>query len=176
MDPSVLRTLRHLYFAKYTPSADGAYWMTDKGKYDMELTDESLLSDVPDSIEPIMNESQLPEEVLGDEPFDNTPEIDEQMDEINDISGDLSVGEETILPFRITGDSDEEIFEDDSGKININTATKEELMQIDTVGEKAAELIMAYREENSFENSEAITKIKGIGKKRFEKIADQITV
>jgi len=61
MDPSVLRTLRHLYFAKYTPSADGAYWMSDKGNFDMELTDESLASDVPDSIEPPKMGEDLPD-------------------------------------------------------------------------------------------------------------------
>ena len=64
MDPSVLRTLRHLYFAKYTPSADGAYWMTDKGDFDMELTDESMPDDVPDSIEPPKSEDTLPEVVM----------------------------------------------------------------------------------------------------------------
>ncbi len=59
MDPSVLRTLRHLYFAKYEPSADGAYWLADKGNFDMELTDESVESDIPDSIEPLA-EDKLP--------------------------------------------------------------------------------------------------------------------
>ena len=63
MDPSVLRTLRHLYFAKYTPSADGAYWMTDRGDFDMEMTDESLPEDVPESIEPPALESDLPKDV-----------------------------------------------------------------------------------------------------------------
>ena len=56
MDPSVLRTLRHLYFAKYEPSADGAYWLADKGNFNMELTDESVESDIPDSIEPLAEE------------------------------------------------------------------------------------------------------------------------
>lgn len=62
MDPSVLRTLRHLYFAKYEPSADGAYWLADKGNFDMERTDESIESDIPDSIEPLA-EDKLPVEV-----------------------------------------------------------------------------------------------------------------
>ena len=39
MDASVLRTLRHLYFAKYEPSADGAYWLADTGDFDMERTE-----------------------------------------------------------------------------------------------------------------------------------------
>lgn len=64
MDPAVLRTLRHLYFAKYEPSADGAYWLADKGEYEMELTDMSVPSDVPDSIEPPVQETELPEVVL----------------------------------------------------------------------------------------------------------------
>ncbi len=62
MDPSVLRTLRHLYFAKYEPSSDGAYWLADKGNFDMERTDESVESDIPDSIEPLAEE-KLPEVV-----------------------------------------------------------------------------------------------------------------
>jgi len=164
MDPSVLRTLRHLYFAKYTPSSDGAYWMTDRGDFDMEMTDESLPGDVPESIEPIVDESLLPKEVLGEEMSNS----DEMMD-------DLPVGDAVLMPDENLPEA-ENAEENDSEKININTASKEELMKIDTIGGKAAELIMAYREENPFVNCEAITKIKGIGQKRFEKIADMITV
>jgi glutathione synthase/RimK-type ligase-like ATP-grasp enzyme len=69
MDPAVLRTLRHLYFAKYEPSADGAYWLADKGNFDMELTDESVESDYPESIAP-EDEEKLPTEVK--EAFNNS--------------------------------------------------------------------------------------------------------
>ncbi len=65
MDASILRTLRHLYFAKYEPSCDGAYWLADKGNFSMELTDESRLDDVPDSIEPPVSEDKLPDLVKG---------------------------------------------------------------------------------------------------------------
>jgi competence ComEA-like helix-hairpin-helix protein len=164
MDPSVLRTLRHLYFAKYTPSADGAYWMTDRGDFDMEMTDESLPEDVPESIEPPLDESLLPKEVLG-----------EKMPNTAGMMDDLPVGDAVSMPDEDLQET-EGAKEDESEKININTASKEELMTIDTIGGKAAELIMAYREENPFVNCEAITRIKGIGQKRFEKIADQIMV
>jgi glutathione synthase/RimK-type ligase-like ATP-grasp enzyme len=63
MDPSVLRTLRHLYFARYEPSADGAYWLEDKGNFDMQLTDDANPSDVPESIKPPVAEDKLPEMV-----------------------------------------------------------------------------------------------------------------
>jgi len=66
MDPSVLRTLRHLYFAKYEPSVDGAYWLADKGSFDMELTDESYPSDVPLRIEPPLSEDKLPQMLKGE--------------------------------------------------------------------------------------------------------------
>ncbi len=60
MNPAVLRTLRHLYFSKYEPSADGEYWLADKGNFDMEMAKESFPSDVPDSIEPPVQEKDLP--------------------------------------------------------------------------------------------------------------------
>ncbi|MDQ1244949.1 MAG: hypothetical protein QG565_1290 [Campylobacterota bacterium] len=66
MDASILRTLRHLYFAKYEPSADGAYWLADKGNFDMERTEASNSSDVPASIEPPLSEDKLPDMVKGE--------------------------------------------------------------------------------------------------------------
>ncbi len=63
MDASVLRTLRHLYFARYEPSADGAYWLADKGGFDMERTDASEPDDVPKPIAPPKQEEELPKVV-----------------------------------------------------------------------------------------------------------------
>ncbi len=66
MNPAVLRTLRHLYFARYEPSCDGAYWLADKGNFDMELTEGSSVEDVPESIKPPLSEDELPEVVKGE--------------------------------------------------------------------------------------------------------------
>lgn len=63
------------------------------------------------------------------------------------------------------------------GKININTATAEELEKIKGVGEKTAADIIEYREKNGrFKTIADITKIKGIGEKKFNSMKDQITV
>lgn len=61
--------------------------------------------------------------------------------------------------------------------VNINLATKEELMTISGIGETRAQAIIDYRENvGDFEKIEDITKVKGIGKSSFEKIKDKIEV
>lgn len=61
--------------------------------------------------------------------------------------------------------------------INLNTASKEELMLLDGIGEKMAERILAYREENGpFAKVEDIQNVKGIGEKIYAKIAGELTV
>ncbi len=64
ISPSLLRTMRYIHFAKYTPSADGAYWLKDKKPdiFDMQKTLESLPEDVPDPIR-VDDEEELPDEV-----------------------------------------------------------------------------------------------------------------
>lgn len=62
-------------------------------------------------------------------------------------------------------------------KININSATLEQLLTISGIGESKAKAIIDYREENgSFENIEDIMKVSGIGESLYEKIKDSITV
>ena len=61
--------------------------------------------------------------------------------------------------------------------VNINTATKEELMRLNGVGEAKAALIINFRETNGgFKNINDLMKIKGIKQKFFDKIKDSICV
>ena len=66
---------------------------------------------------------------------------------------------------------------EEGNKINLNTATVEDLMQIKGVGKSYAERIIEYREKNGpFKEIEDIMKVKGIGPKTFEKIQAMLQV
>ncbi len=59
-------------------------------------------------------------------------------------------------------------------KININTASKRELMNLPGVGEKTADLIIEYRKNKKFRIPRDIMNINGIGPKKYEKMAPYI--
>ena len=62
-------------------------------------------------------------------------------------------------------------------KVNINTASMEELMTLTGIGEAKAESIIRYREENGgFQSIEDLMEIGGIKEGVFEKIKDDITI
>lgn len=64
-----------------------------------------------------------------------------------------------------------------NGKININTATQEELTSLSGIGEAKAKSIIKYREENgNFKSIEDIMKVSGISENLFAKIKENITV
>ena len=66
---------------------------------------------------------------------------------------------------------------ENDGKINLNKATKEELMTLPGVGASRAESIIQYRSENGgFKSIEEIMLISGIKEGLFEKIKDLIKV
>ena len=64
-----------------------------------------------------------------------------------------------------------------NGLININTASRSELMQIPGIGESKADRIIAYRENHGrFGSVEEILNVSGIGDGIYEGLKDYITV
>lgn len=61
-------------------------------------------------------------------------------------------------------------------KININNASRVQLMRLPGIGEKTADKIIEYRKSNPFQRIEDIKKVHGIGEKKFEKMKDLIDI
>lgn len=66
---------------------------------------------------------------------------------------------------------------DSTGKLDINTATLEQLQLIDGIGPSLAQRIIDYRTENGdFKAIEELMNVSGIGEKKFEVMKPYITV
>ncbi len=118
-----------------------------------------------------------------------TPEAD---DDYVNLAGELTDGVKLYIPSEDEVQSlsdkdsvmtfDTSILEESSEsskntEVNINTASKEELMTLPGVGESKAEAIIKYREQNgAFDIIDDIMCISGIKEGLFNKIKDRIRV
>ena len=102
----------------------------------------------------------------------NISEVKKEQEEKNEkctsnnteINNDACVGEKNTSNIQ-------------SNKININTASKDELLLLTGIGESKADKIIEYREKNGgFKSIEDILNVSGIGQSVFEKIKDNISI
>ena len=59
--------------------------------------------------------------------------------------------------------------------INLNTATKEELMSLDGIGSVKADAIIEYRKANKFNSIDDLKNVNGIGDKTFDNLKGEIS-
>jgi comEA protein len=76
--------------------------------------------------------------------------------------------------------NEESVAEDDTGTaviVNVNTASREELMALPGIGAVTAERIIAFRDDSSrFRSIDDLKKVKGISKRKLEKLRPLICV
>jgi competence protein ComEA len=63
-----------------------------------------------------------------------------------------------------------------TGVVNLNTATASQLDELPGVGETAVKRILEHRQKTPFKRIEEIVKVKGFGKKKFEKLKAHLAV
>lgn len=88
----------------------------------------------------------------------------------------LNDGDKIEIPKKKTEEKIQIEHEEKSGKVNINSATKEELMSLTSIGSSTADKIIKYRQEFEFKQIEDIMNVSGIGESKFNNIKDSITV
>lgn len=94
---------------------------------------------------------------------------------INEVE-EMKNGESTDLELKFKGNTSNKDEKSESSElININKASKEELMTLPGIGESKAEKIISYREQNGgFNSTEDIMQISGIKDGMYNKIKDRI--
>jgi len=196
IDSSLLRTMRHIGFSKYKPSFDGEYFLNDTKGFDMSLTEISNESDVPDSIAPknlgkknkkqidLANEFEKKKINLNKATLtdlmslygmeeDLALEIKDYLDD-NVITDSSDLLELESIDNQMLKSWDDTI---DDMRVDINSATKEVLKKIKSIGPKLAKVILEYKEKvNSFKSIDELKEIDGIGKSKFNQLKSRLKI
>lgn len=89
----------------------------------------------------------------------------------------LEDGQQVYIPSKKEQKQKESDTQTGDEKVDINHATKEELMTLNGIGEARAEAILQYRQEHgAFQSIEELMNISGIKEGMFQKIKDDIRI
>ena len=199
IDSSLLRTMRHIGFSEFQPSADGAWFIKEKdGVFDMEKAELSDPSDLPESIEP----KDLGIEIDSAKPSNNNEvclknKINLNCASLTDIMTLHAMEEELAVEIYeyaqkniITDSSDlldlESIEEQmitswdddlDDMRFDINQVDKPSLQSIKGIGAKLAKIILDAKEKiGKFKSIDELKNIDGVGKNKFTELKARLKV
>lgn len=93
------------------------------------------------------------------------------MEDVN-MAADIHDGEKIYIPLDPYRTSPDAI-----GKVNINSAGREELQVLPGVGVKTAEKIISYRENHGlFKTKEELKEVPTLGEKKYGKLSSKVTL
>ena len=102
--------------------------------------------------------------------IDRTDSVQDRAEEASDRNSAVTADTEA------DGSAEAADASEGESRVNINTATKEELMTIDGIGEIYSERIIEQRERIGFTSVEQLLEVEGITRKKLDRIRDSITV
>lgn len=143
--------------------------VNNPGVYEIEAG--SILNDV------VMMAGGLTPQAAS-ETIDLVYTIDANVSVYIPAQGQESVDSEYIRASEQTlwGNTAEDSGPDAASMVNINSASREQLMTLPGIGEVTADAIIEYREQNPFARIEDIMNVSGIGEAKFNSIRDFICV
>lgn len=96
--------------------------------------------------------------------------------EIN-LAEKLNDSDKIYVPKKVEAEfSENDVEEADNSLININTASKSDLIKLEGIGDTLADNIISYRKNNKFKSIEDILNVDGIGQAKFDKIKEYICI
>lgn len=160
--------------ARLNDAIEKAEGLTDKA--DMELINLAMqLEDGTKIYIPSINDRKKNEEVKKDAEDQNNES------KLNEDNGIIKIGKEDLENNTKTNESKASAKKStssskkESGKVNINKASKDQLMTLKGVGNSTAEKIIEYRnKEGGFKKIEQLLEVSGIGESKFNKIKENI--
>ena len=160
--------------ARLNDAIEKAEGLTDKA--DTELINLAMqLEDGTKIYIPSIDDRKKNEEAKKD--------AEEQNNEskLNEDNGIIKIGKEDLENNTKTNESkasakkSSSFSKKENGKININKASKDQLMTLKGVGNSTADKIIEYRnKEGGFKKTEQLLEVSGIGESKFNKIKDNI--
>jgi len=199
IDPSLLRTMRHIGFSEYTPSADGALYVNEKdGIFDMEKAELSDPSDLPKSIKP--KDLPIKDDLLRENTTKSkcpTNKINLNSASLTDImtlhamEEDLAVEIYEYAQENVITDAsdlldlesiDEQmltVWDDNLGdmRFDINEADEKDLKSIKGIGSKIAKIILkAKKKIGKFKSIDELKDVDGIGKSKFTELKSRLKI